>query len=273
MARILRLVSSSLPAFIFASLAFAFTVITITSRDWAQQNHFDNALDMKNWSKPIYRTYRSPFQICTVSQDTASDNTTIYTEHCNVFDAYGFDKTSCETVFATQNYSAAQTGDERLCQQIHFAGNLAITSTTFISLGFVLTLLMTLACCASSPAAHSEHVNEDEPSATTVQHHRRRPTYAPYMNLILITSFAIGATAALLSQFYGILGFIQSQPDNGLFASARGNVIDPTQDDNHGPWIEGRALKIWVTCAWVFAAFAAGAAGAAWRLPRWEKSL
>jgi hypothetical protein len=267
MARILRRASSVLP-FVFAALAFAFTVVTITSRDWARQKHYDPSLDMKDWETPIYNIYRSPFQICEVTKDNPNENTTTYVLHCNTFDAFGFGKTSCETVFATQNYGAAHTGDERLCQQVHRAGNLAITSTTFITLGFTLTLLMTLVGCTSGSADSTTAAD-----GSSDHHGRKRPFYTPYINFVLITSLSIGATCGLLSQFYGVLAFIQSQPPNGAFASGRGNVIDPTQDNASGPWIEGTALKAYLTCAWVFSAFAAGAAGAVWRLPRWEKDV
>lgn len=270
----LRYLLASVPAFIFACLAFSFCVANITSRDWSRRNYYNASLDPLAWDAPLYAIYRSPFQICDVSSDTSANNVTIYTEHCNTFHAYGFDKTSCERVFATQNYSAANTGDERLCQQIHYAGNLVITSVTFISIGFVLTLVMTiLAFILASPATSTEATEE----GTNHHHHKEGqhpgPSYTPYLNLILITAFCIGATAALISQFYGILGFIQSQPDNGAFAAAPGNVNTSDLDNNHGPWIQGKALKYWATLSWIFAAFAAGAAGAAWRLPSWGRGL
>jgi hypothetical protein len=266
---------SPLPAFIFACIAFSFTIVTITSRDWTRQEWYDPSLDAKLWATPIYSIYRSPFQICNVATGQ-NGNITTYTLQCNVFHAYGFDKTSCETVFATQNYSAANTGDERLCQQIHYAGNLSITSTTFICLGFVLTLLMTVVASTISSSSAEDGdggVKDGMPDTPTAHQHRRRPTWPAFVNLVLITAFAIGATTGLLSQFYGILAFIQSQPNNGAFAASRGNVIDPTQQNNHGPWVEGHALKYWVTCAWVFSALAAGAAGSIWRLPKWEKRI
>ena len=112
---------ASIPAFVFACLAFSFCVVNITSRGWSHRNYYNASLDPLAWDVPLCAIYRSPFQICDVSVDTSADNVTIYTEHCNTFHAYGFDKTSCETVLATQNYSAANTGDERLCQQIHYA--------------------------------------------------------------------------------------------------------------------------------------------------------
>ena len=260
--------------FVFTTLAFAFTIMSITSRDWASQKHYDPSLDMKDWKSPLYSIYRSPFKICVMNKDVSVTNTTTYTLQCNSFHPYGFDKTSCETVFATQNYSAANTGDERLCQQIHSAGNLAITSTTFIGVGFLLTLIMTIMAyvfVASPNSQANANVdtsndleNRDGATATAAS---TRPSYTQYINLVLILCLSIGGICGLLAQFYGILGFVQSQPDNGAFASGRGNVFDPTQDNAHMPWIEGTVLRSYLTCAWVFSAFAAGAAAAVWSLP------
>jgi len=267
-----------LPPIIFACLAFAFTVVTITSRDWARQYHFSTSESIE-WNKPLYSLYRSPFQIC----ELKDENSTSYNLHCYVYDAYGFGKTSCESLFATQSDEAAQTGDLRLCQQIHRAGNLAITATTFISLGFLCTLLMTILAYTYSPskaaaeiaeAEANNHESKDGVVAASTHHrrHHKYPKYPSYVNLVLITAFAIGATATLLSQFYGILAFTESAPDNALFAGGKAQPFS-LDDNKHAPWIEGRVLSAYATCAWVFAAFAAGAAGAAWRLPRIEKGI
>jgi hypothetical protein len=288
MARITSLYYS-LPAFIFAALAFSFAIVGITSRDWSRRNYYDPTLGPREFKYPLYAEHRSPFQVCVVHGDI--NNGSIYTEECNTFRAYGSfssNATSCEIVNITGSYDDANTGDERLCQQIHYAGNLSITSITFVSLGFVLTLLMTILAFLQGPApaeaeeeenGRATHEHKDGEAAASHHHvhpHRNQgPSFTPYLNLVLIASFAIGATAALISQFYGILAFIQSQPDNGAFAASAGNVVQPgsTENNNHGPWIQGRALKYWVTLSWIFAAFAAGAAGAVWRLPRWQKGL
>lgn len=267
-----------LPAFIFAILAFCFAIVAITSRDWTRQSWYDPSLDPKLWATPIYTIYRSPFQICNVAT-TSANNITTYALQCDRYHLVGFDKTSCETVYATQNYSAANTGDERLCEQIHYAANLSVASTSFICLGFVLTIVMTIvAFVTGASGAGGEDSNDAEakPEGTTQAAQAGQsagPAWPAYINLVLIAAFAIGALTGLLSQFYGILGFIQSQPNNGAFAAARGNVIDPTLQNNHGPWVQGFAIRFWVTCAWAFSALAAGAAGAVWKLPVWEKNI
>jgi hypothetical protein len=293
MARIRSLISP-LPAFVFAALSFSFAIVAITSRDWSRRNYYDPGLNNPGFRDPIYSEYRSPFQICTVYGD--ANNGSIFHEDCKTFRAYGSfgsNATSCEILNITGSADASNTGDQRLCQQIHYAGNLDITSVAFVSLGFVMTLFMTIFAYLQGPAAGSGDRDgvletqaadngqrkEDEVAARHGHghghHHNRGPSFTPYLNLVLITSFAIGATAALISQFYGIIGLIQSQPTNGAFAVSPGAVVEPssTLNTNHGPWIQGRALKYWVTLSWIFAAFAAGAAGAVWRLPRWEKDI
>ena len=277
MPRLLRIASPAIP-FILATLAFAFTLLSLTSRDWSSQNAFDPSLDMTDWAKPLFSRYRSPFQICEVSRaDTAStaanESTTIstYTLSCQKYDAFGFGKTSCESVYALKGYTEARAGDQRLCQQIHKSGNLIITSTTFIGLGFMLVLLLTLLSLQPIKSSTSSAPPTNGDATGHVTSHKKKSGVTPLLNLVIVTSLSIGAITAFLSQFYGILAFIQSQPPNGAWASGRGNVIDPTQDNASGPWVEGVVLKAYLTCTWVFAAFGAVSAGAVWRLPRWEK--
>lgn len=277
MPRLLHTASPIIP-FIFALIAFVFALLSITSPEWSTQDAFDPSLDMIEWVEPLYSRSRSPFRICEASRaDTTSANdstvTSTYTISCQKYEAFGVGKTSCESVHALQSYTPARTGDYRLCQQIHKSGNLIITSTTFIGLGFTLILLLTLLSLqpikSSSSTSHTANGETTTHAAPPSQ--KRKSSITPYFNLVVITSLSIGAITALLSQFYGILAFVQSQPPNGAWASGRGNVIQGNQEISYGPWVEGVVLKAYLTCAWVFAAFAAGSAGAVWRLPRWEK--
>jgi len=305
MARIGSLISP-LPVFIFATLAFSFAIVGLTSRDWSRRNFYDPGLSPPGFRSPIYSEYRSPFKICTIYGDV--NNASIFHEDCKTFRAYGSfgsNQTSCELLNITGSADSSNTGDQRLCQQIHYAGNLSITSLSFVTLGFVLTLIMTVlalvnsrSASASAPADPSEEAAKEEaqPEAAaattydnhthshthTTSHHRHpqqqdsnKPSYTPYLNLLLILSFSIGALAAFISQFYGIIGFIQSQPNNGAFAASPGDVNDPRApfNNNHGPWYQGKALKYWVTMTWIFGALAAGAAAMVWRLPRVVKDI
>lgn len=75
-----------------------------------------------------------------------------------------------------------------------------------------------------------------------------------------------------IAQFYGIEALVQSAPDNGAYAAA-GLLGGGTDNTNHQPWIQGKAVGIYGTLVWVFGVLAAGASLSAWRLPVWEKVL
>src|SRR5258708_221188 len=120
MPRLIHTVSPAIP-FILATLAFAFTLLSLTSREWSTQKSFDPSLDMTDWAKPLFSRSRSPFQICEPSREdsssTASNDSTVtttYTLSCQKYAAYGFGKTSCESVYAIKSYNEARAGDERL---------------------------------------------------------------------------------------------------------------------------------------------------------------
>lgn len=82
----------------------------------------------------------------------------------------------------------------------------------------------------------------------------------------LLTALAVAAMCAFLSQFYAILGLVQSQPDNGAWASMPlGEVQDSqTGDLHHAPWIQGNALSVYVSLGWFFSVITAGTIGAFW---------
>lgn len=264
---------------VLTTVSFAFILLSITSSTWSVQHVYPRLAGLESWDKPIYTRERSPFQICGVSSTTessadANNSTTVktYTVSCQKFAAFGFGKTSCETQFALQSFDQARAGDERLCQQIHKSGNLVIAGTTFISLGFLLTLVMTLLAAVTSKSSAAPQPSS---SGESTAHHQnktaRKSGFTPFLALLLISSLAVGALTTILSQFYAIIAFIQSQPPNGAWASARGDVTDASLDPGAGPWVEGVVLRAYLTVAWVFAGAAAVTAGGVCRLPRWDR--
>ncbi|ORY08605.1 hypothetical protein BCR34DRAFT_616332 [Clohesyomyces aquaticus] len=145
-------------------MSFVFMILSIISRDWARQNHYDPSLDQLAWKAPIFANFRSPFVVCS-PKFTGPDirNATTISLTCLRYRPYGFGKTSCETVFATQSYQAAVTGDERLCQQIHCAGNLMIASSVFSGISLVLMLAM---CIASIWSMYKRQHNSTDGAQT-----------------------------------------------------------------------------------------------------------
>jgi hypothetical protein len=268
-----------LVALSFAIVAFVFSLLAITSPKWAERDNFSPDDGQIDWVKPIYTLYRSPFIICTVRKN---DNGT-YVRSCSHYKPFGYDKTSCELEVATQDDQATNIGDARLCQQIHYAGNFGITSTFFIGMGFLITTALIVLTAFRRAGGRTDARQE-----TTVQeaannskektarqevrhHHQQRSRVAGYLNLSLLVFYFIGVVAGLISQFYAILGFMQSLPNQSDFASSTGSgASTETQvHGHHGPWRQGVALSVYGTCAWGFSIAAAAVARTTWQLPQW----
>lgn len=256
---------------VFALVAFIFSVLTITSKQWALRNNYDESLLVSQWDKPIYTLSRSPFAICGATANVVNQTTTTYSISCQKFRPFGRGKTSCEALLVTQSDTAANTGDTRLCQQIHLAGNFAIASTTFVTLGFCLTAVMVLASVLMSFSSPSERA--EERAHETNHHHKphersKKHHIALHINFLAVVFLVLGAILGVISQFYGILGFIQSAPNNAEFAGAGSTDIS---NGSHGPWFEGRGLSTFCTLAWAFALGGGVLAARVWRSPAWDR--
>src|SRR5271163_673613 len=144
---------------LFSLLGFVFALVAITSKEWVLRNEYQST-DPVQWSKIQYTLYRSPFVICTANAGNVT---------CEHFHAYGKD-TSCEAIYTTGDPNANNSGDARLCQQIHLAGYFAIASTTLISVGFLLSL--GLFVVATGGGGHGKHASERvvESSDSTASH-------------------------------------------------------------------------------------------------------
>ena len=227
-----------------------------------------------------FRLYRSPFAICNYNGTNVT---------CHHFHPFG-NTTSCEAISRTGKTDADNSGDARLCQQIHLAGHFAIASTTLISVGFLLSLaLLAFAITMPSTASevgtagksqsrhgrdHSKHAQEgvaDGVEATLGEQesrlHRRSGAteWSSYGSFLMLICLSIGITTGLLSQFYTILGLIQSAPNNADFASSSG-IAEPSLHQ-YDSWYQGKALSVYETCAWGFAAVGAVVATRTWRMP------
>jgi hypothetical protein len=243
---------------IFALLAFVFSMLAITSRQWAVRDNYDPDVSQQYWAKPIYTLYRSPFIVCSASQRNATATssstataTPVWDVKCDHFKPFGRDRTSCELYNVTGSDSAENLGDQRLCQQIHLAGNFGIASTFFIGIGFLATGALALLGLSSRSSG---------------------PGWLPYLSLATLLFLFVGVATALLSQFYGVLGFMISLPNQSDFASSQGTGGSDEVDVHgaHGPWYQGRALSVYATLAWAFGIAAGTLAIMTWRLPSWK---
>ena len=142
----------------------------------------------------------------------------------------------------------------------------------------VLTLFGTRGQATESGSEESEGKTSAVVEQTAVgpgRHHQERhgrsnPALA-YVNLLLILFLVIAVLTTVISQYYAILGFIQSLPNNSDFASSRGqDSTDEATHGDHGPWEQGKALSVYLTCAWGFALAAGVIAGKVWPVPNWR---
>ncbi|KIX05660.1 uncharacterized protein Z518_03632 [Rhinocladiella mackenziei CBS 650.93] len=265
--RLLRALSAALPL-AFATLSLAFIITAFVSRDWAKQDFFPPNLQIIDWDpdNPLYTLYRSPFTVCTVEEiaGTAGDGLdTTFEVSCERYRAYGRGKTSCELPSNTGTTSGPTNGDARMCEQIHYAGNLIIAALAFACLAFVLCVvlfLLSFITYGHRPAPVSANGEATE----TKGRGGRRAAFTTLRSAFLCSS-AVAAMTTFLAQCFGILGLVQSQPDNGLYASfLNGNsVLDG--DLSHAPWVQGWALSVYASLGWLCAALAAGTAAGWYR--------
>jgi hypothetical protein len=298
MVKYTHMLAQAVPS-IFAILAFGFSLRAITSPDWSIRRYYDSDYDPINWTHPLYHESRSPFYICGVNttQIRASDGTLVpyYNKTCVSYPAIGKGKRSCEVVSVTLDVSGStdlkQTGTALQCTQVHLAANLSIAATVLIGFGFLIALLMTGLSFLSKSSREDENVASSEITAkaapvvgedgvderknnSNAQPRKNRRRYSsifpasPYLNLLLIASLAFGAILYFLAQFFGIMAFTVSAPDNGRFASQ-----ESIQGNDHDPWISGAALTTYGSLAWIFAGLAAVGSSFVWRMPRFSKIL
>jgi hypothetical protein len=287
LSRYIHLIPVSL-VFAFGLIAFVFSVLAVTSKSWALRHNYIPSLSDLDWAKStvVYTRYRSPFKICQGTLIPTNDTTAVprYRQNCTSYAIYGLGKTSCEVANATQSDAAKNIGDARICQQIHYAGNFGIASSVFMGLGFVSILAMVAFTLLGSKSDTTHSTSEENDgkrisstgqiSSTTTRtpptRSRRRSTAMAYVNLLLVVFLAIATITTIISQYYGILGFIQSLPNNSDFASSKGqDSTDEQTHGDHGPWIQGKALSVYLTCAWGFAVATGVLASRIWALPEW----
>jgi hypothetical protein len=296
--------------FCFAVLAFVFVLLGITSHKWAARDYYDSAVP-EDWTTPNFTLYRNPFSICTVTANTriTTDDQGIshsvlqsYDHTCYNYKPFGIDRTSCELPSTLKKYlkipdtlsnRTATRGDARLCQQIHYAGNFGISGTLFVSLGSLMAMGLALLAAfkefsGSEASSHSatgnwitrrrkkghadESVDETARRVTGRNHTRDRHVLVAHINLTTISFLCIGAILTLLSQFYGVIGLIQSAPNNSDFASSAygtSSAEDPNVAGFHGPWYQSPGLSVYMTCGWAFALVTATVAARTWHTPRW----
>jgi hypothetical protein len=254
---VLSTILSLIPA-ILTIISFAFTVLTTTNGDWAHQPHYTDASPL-NWDQKhtAYTISRGPFTVCSpfatytngtpvadnffqllnAGSDAAvaavTSHQVVIQTHCDRFKPYGAGKTSCETFASGATSTDSRLGDDRMCQQVHMAGNLAIAASVFSGLA-LLTMLAFAGLALASSTSRAAKAG---------------------LGVTSVVLLLLGAALLFLAQLYGVLAFVQSQVPNGRFSS---QAQDPDSTSvMAGPWVQGKASVIYASVGWFGACCAA----------------
>lgn len=238
---------------VFSVISFILTVVAVTNKDWAHQNTYDGQnIPISQWTTPLYTIYRSPFWTCSpVTLSTTNDATTniTYTISCVRFGPNGG---SCLGLVGTGiNDTDARYGDDRMCQQIKLAGDMAVASSVFVGVGMLILFALAILTIVKLSAATTSSSTQS-PVAAAV---------GPALSLAVILFLVIGAALLVLAQFYGIEGLIQSAMPNADFASD-GNL--PT---SVGPWVQGKASLVYASVGWLATLLTAYSVFVVWGVP------
>ncbi|KAF2178914.1 hypothetical protein K469DRAFT_674865 [Zopfia rhizophila CBS 207.26] len=254
---------------VFGILSLSFVAVSFASRDWVRQDYFPPQLQPLDWKDPQYTIYRSPFILCSANPFKNGSEVVRYDITCNRFNIMGRGQTACQTPNETAAYSSV-TGDWRMCQQIHLSGNLILAALVFVSVAFAtlagLSYVFIMRATSNRRYKGSRGQNTTTPPADPTGQQPITSLVVIIFTYLLLAFLSVTAMCTFLSQFYGILGLVQSQPDNGIWASmSLGSVQDQqTGDLHHAPWVQGNVLMIHMSLAWFFSALTAGAIGGSW---------
>ena len=119
--------------------------------------------------------------------------------------------------------------------------------------------------------ADNTNGGQDQPSDSAPP---QRSAWVPWAAFLLLVFASVGFITALIGQYYGVLGLIQSLPNNADFASSSaGSKDDINTQGNHGPWFQGVGLSVYATLSWAFIFVSGTIASRLWRLPEWRVVL
>jgi hypothetical protein len=182
-----------------------------------------------------------------------------YKSNCSHFKVYGWGETSCELPSVLGSNLAIQVGDARQCQQIHLAANYQVASAVFLGVGMLASLAVAIGGLVLLLSDTKRHRgNPDEGEAGNGRLHGYLGRLLPLAPTLLFPFVAVGAGTALIAQFYGILGLVQSAPNNADFASSQGNR------EHHDPWVQGKAINTYLSFSWFWALVAAWSCYLVW---------
>jgi hypothetical protein len=190
---------------------------------------------------------------------------------------------------------------------VHYAGNLQIAASFFLTLGLVFVLSLTLITllvglapgqtyststgeidlpeneicknpdCSHGPHAHhrdhkpSHHVQNSKP----IYSHPRYSPFTPVIVTLTLTCLYVGILCQILAQLFGLLGLNVLATPGSIATASDLNQGIPAAVANYGlgPWVVDRGLSTWATVAWTSAVACAALVGNLWQRPRWARII
>lgn len=257
-------------------ISTTFVLLTLTSPKWSSQSYFyaeEGATDGTGQTQALCKAARSPFYRCGVPAVNPEKNCTI--PDCKFYKPYGNDRTSCrsptEMGISLHDPSGARGlfGSSQECQQVHYAGNLQIAASLFITLGLILSLALALFPFLNRSPSSPTEPKDPAPEPSTPRSKGGIKLYTVFFFLFCLYA---GALLQLLAQFFGVLGLTMNATPTA--ADVTGNQPNGTLSNFAAQaWVIDRALSAYATVAWTAALMCAAVTTAAFRTPRLIKLL
>ncbi|KAF1950577.1 hypothetical protein CC80DRAFT_229143 [Byssothecium circinans] len=149
---------------------------------------------------------------------------------------------------------------------VHYAGNLQIAASVFITLGLILSLALAALAVLRVPPSSSLSESEAVSNPLAVEG-RRSSSVLAYTPVVLVFFLYIGAVLQVLAQFFGILGLIVNPTPNGGDATASQHKKLLNNFAAH-EWVMDKGLTTYATVAWTSAVLCAVIATAVFRRSR-----
>ncbi|KAI9857979.1 MAG: hypothetical protein M1813_007949 [Trichoglossum hirsutum] len=255
-----RLFILPLLAVVLSVISTTFVLLALTSKKWAVQRYYHTPTQSAtSWLDPVCVAHRSPFYRCgipTVTFDANKNITTCVVPGCQFYKAYGWDKTSCRLPVETGDEGSELNGGAMECQEVHYAGNLQIASSFFITLGLIVTLTL-----AAVSILSVSRTSESEAAP------RPYPFIHPLVSFLLFCLY-VGALLQFIAQFFGVLAFtINATPTPDQTRQKNGD------DFGVNEWVIDKALSAYATVAWTSAVACALVVASGYRRSKFEKLM
>ena len=311
---------AALLVLVLSIISTTFTLLAATSKSWAAQNYyFDNGTELGlTQFSPVCVYQRSPFYRCGLPR--VYENGTCRIDDCTFYSPYGHNQTSCRSatefgrIWAENVLARGLLGMSQECQEgvfkfrvprietelltiratVHYAGNLQIAASFFITSGLCLALVLSIFTVTASLLSSSEapasyrqrgskateacqtELNEQPEQSTQPGHKSSKPSArskaTPYVVSVLLSCLYVGAVMQILAQCFGVLGLTVNATPSAQSAKDTVHNSDWVYFVADS-WAIGKGSSMYATTAWASALACAALATTVFRTPRFPKIL